>query len=106
MTERRRFITRTAGAMAAVTIVEAPNVIAQPKVQWRLSTVYPAAMDVLHGAAQHLAKAVEETSGGRFRIQVLPGGQIMSPFACFDATSQGTIDAFLGPAHYWTDKEP
>ncbi len=109
MTERRRFIAKASGAIAAVAaaaIVDAPNVIAQPKVQWRMSTTWTPALDVLQGAAQRLAKVVEETSGGRFRIEVFPGGQIMPPFTCFDATSQGTIEAFMGPASYWMDKEP
>ncbi len=109
MTERRRFIATASGAMAAVaaaTIVDAPNVIAQPKVQWRMSTAFPPALDVLQGAAERLAKVVEETSGGRFRIEVFPGGQIMPPFACFDATSQGKIEAFMGSGQYWHDKEP
>jgi TRAP-type mannitol/chloroaromatic compound transport system substrate-binding protein len=41
MTERRRFIVTAGGVMAAAAaaaIVDAPNVIAQPKVQWRMST--------------------------------------------------------------------
>ena len=93
-------------AVAVAAAVDAPHVIAQPKIQWRLSTAYPPALDVLNGAAQKLAKAVEETSGGRFRIEVFPGGQIMPPFACFDAASQGTIQAFIGSPQYWKDKEP
>jgi TRAP-type mannitol/chloroaromatic compound transport system substrate-binding protein len=45
-------------------------------------------------------------SGGRFKIDVFPGGQIMPPLACFDAASQGTdIQAFMGVAYYWTDKD-
>ena len=63
-----------------------------------MSTAYPPALDVLHGAALRLGKVVEETSGGRFRIEVFPGGQIMPPFGCFDATSKGTIEAFTGVA--------
>jgi TRAP-type mannitol/chloroaromatic compound transport system substrate-binding protein len=93
-------------AVAAATIAEAPNVIAQPKVQWRMSTAYPPVLDQLLNAAQQLARIVEETSGGRFRIEVFPGGQIMAPFACFDAASQGTIQAFMGSGQYWSDKEP
>jgi TRAP-type mannitol/chloroaromatic compound transport system substrate-binding protein len=109
MTDRRRFLAKASGAMAAVaaaTIAEAPNVIAQPKVQWRMSTAYPPVLDQLLNAAQQLARIVEETSGGRFRIEVFPGGQIMAPFACFDAASQGTIQAFMGSGQYWSDKEP
>jgi TRAP-type mannitol/chloroaromatic compound transport system substrate-binding protein len=109
MTERRRFIATASGMMAAAAataIVDAPNVIAQPKVQWRMSTAFPPALDVLQGAAQQLAKIVEETSSGRFRIEVFAGGQIMPPFACFDAASQGAIEAFMGSGQYWHDKEP
>ena len=49
MSERRRFIAKASGAMAAVAaaaIVDAPNVIAQPKVQWRMSTAWPPALDI------------------------------------------------------------
>jgi TRAP-type mannitol/chloroaromatic compound transport system substrate-binding protein len=107
--ERRRFIATAGGVVAAAAtaaIVDAPNVIAQPKVKWRMSTTWTAVLDVLQGAAQQLAKVVEETSGGRFRIEVFPGGQIMPPFACFEAASQGTIEAFMGASYYWTAKEP
>ena len=108
-TERRRFIVKAGGAMAAVAaaaIVDAPNVIAQPKVQWRMSTTWPPVLDQLQGAAERLAKIVEETSGGRFRIEVFPGGQIMQPFECFDAASQGKIEAFMGAPSYWWEKSP
>jgi TRAP-type mannitol/chloroaromatic compound transport system substrate-binding protein len=107
-TDRRRFIVKASGAIAAAAaaIVDAPNVIAQPKVQWRMSTAFPPALDMQQRASERLAKVVEETSGGRFRIEVFPGGQIMPPFACFDATSQGTIEAFYASSYYWTAKEP
>ncbi len=108
--ERRRFIVRAGGTLAAAGVagvVDAPNIIAQPKIQWRMSTSYTAALDVLQGAAERLGKVVDEMSGGRFRIEVFPGGQIMGPFECFDAASQGTdIQAFLGSPQYWSAKEP
>src|SRR5712692_9354558 len=109
MTERRRFIATAGGVMAAAAagaIVDAPNIIAQPKVQWRLSTAYPPVLDQLQGAAERLAKVVEEMSGGRFLIEVFPGGQIMQPFECFDAASKGTIEAFMAAPFYWAEKEP
>jgi TRAP-type mannitol/chloroaromatic compound transport system substrate-binding protein len=109
MGSRRRFLSiasRAVAAAAAAAIVDAPSVIAQPKIQWRMSTAWTPALDIFQGAAERLAKVVDETSGGRFRIEVFPGGQIMPPFACFDATSQGTIEAFMGPGAYWLDKEP
>ena len=107
--QRRRFIVKAGGVLAAAgaaAVVDAPKVVAQPKFQWRMSTAFPAALDVILGAAQRLAEVVEEMSGGRFRIEVFPGGQIMPPFACFDAASQGSIEAFMGSGQYWIDKEP
>jgi TRAP-type mannitol/chloroaromatic compound transport system substrate-binding protein len=107
--ERRRFIVKAGGVLVtagATSVVDAPTVIAQPKIQWRLSTAFPASLDVLQGGAQRVAKIVEEGSGGRFRIEVFPGGQIMPPFECFDATSKGTIQAFMAVSQYWVSKEP
>ena len=41
-------------------------------------------------------------SGGRLRIEVFPGGQIMPPFECFDAASKGIdIQAFMAAPVYW-----
>ncbi len=108
MTQLRRFIATAGGvvAAAAAAIVEAPNVIAQPKIQWRMSTTWTPALDMLQGSAQMLASIVERTSGGRLRIEVFPGGQIMKGFECFDATAQGTIQAFMGAPYYWVNREP
>ena len=106
---RRRFILKAGGALAAAgaaAVIEAPHVIAQPKVQWRLSTTWTPALDVLQGAADQLARLVDEMSGGRFRIEVFLGGQIVPPFESFDATSQGKIDAFMAASYYWVAKDP
>jgi TRAP-type mannitol/chloroaromatic compound transport system substrate-binding protein len=103
--ERRRFLA-TAGTIAAAAAVDAPYVIAQPKVQWRMSTAWTAALEIHQGAAQRLAKVVEEMSGGRFRIEVFPGGQIMPSFECFDGASRGKIEAYMGSGQYWSNQEP
>jgi TRAP-type mannitol/chloroaromatic compound transport system substrate-binding protein len=109
MTERRRFLAKASGAMAAVaaaTITDAPHVIAQPKVQWRMPTAVPSALDIQFGAALRLAKVVEEMSGGRFRIEVFPAGQIMPAFDIFDAASQGRIEMFSAGSIFWDTKDP
>jgi TRAP-type mannitol/chloroaromatic compound transport system substrate-binding protein len=107
MTDRRRFLAAASGAMAgaAAVLADAPNVIAQPKVQWRLATTWVPALDQLNGAAERMAKVVEEMSGGRFRIEVHPGGQIMQPFECFEAASKGKVEAFTGAPSYWWEQE-
>src|SRR5262249_35444147 len=104
---RRRFITTASAALAAAAaaVLDAPSVIAQPKVRWRMSTAFTASLDVHQRAATQLAKIVEETSVGRFKIDVHPGGQIMQAFDCFDATSKGTVECFMGTSYYWTDRK-
>jgi TRAP-type mannitol/chloroaromatic compound transport system substrate-binding protein len=106
--ERRRFIVKAGGALAAAGAAaggDAPNVIAQPKVQWRMPTAFPAVLEMLQGRAERLATIVDEMSGGRFRIEALPSGRIMPLFECFDAASKGTIEAFMGTSAYWYQRE-
>ena len=106
--ERRRFLVKagTLAAVGAAAVVDAPNVIAQPKFQWRLSTSWPPALDVLQGAAQRLGKIIDDMSGGRLKIQVFAAGELMPAFGNFDATSQGTIEALMSAPYYWAGKEP
>ena len=105
--ERRKFLTKTGvlAAAGAAAVMDAPNVIAQQRFQWRMSTTWTPALDVLQGGAQHMAKLVDEMSGGRLKIQVYAGGELMPPFGCFDATQQGTIECFMGAPYYWAGKE-
>jgi len=109
MQGRRRFILKGAtlvAAGAAAAVVDAPNVIAQPKFQWRMATSWPPALDVLQGNAQRFGKLVDEMSGGRLKIQVFAAGELMPAFGVFDAASQGTLDMFNSAAYYWAGKEP
>src|SRR5262245_27221515 len=109
MTERRAFLSKAGGLMAAAatgTVLDAPHVIAQPKVQWRMSTTWRRAPELNQGAAPLLGNSVEETTGGRFRTEVFPARQIMPAFDCFEAASRGTLEAFKGAAYYWNNREP
>jgi len=106
---RRRFLTKASGAVVAAGAAafgDASHVIAQPKVQWRMATAMPATLDIQFGAALRLAKVVDETSGGRFLIEVFPAGQIMPAFDIFDAASQGKIEMFCAGSIFWDAKEP
>src|SRR5688500_4413236 len=106
--QRRRFLVKAGGLLAATgaaTVVDAPNVIAQPRVQWRMPSMWPPALDILQGNAQKFARIVDELTGGRFKIQVFAGGELMPATGVFDACLQGTVEAFNGAAYYWAGKE-
>jgi TRAP-type mannitol/chloroaromatic compound transport system substrate-binding protein len=106
--ERRRFIVKAGGVLAAAgaaAVIDAPNVIAQPKFQWRMPTFWAPANDVLLGGAQRYAKLVDEMSGGRMKIQVFAGGELIPAPGVFDACSQGTVEMYNAAAYYWAGKE-
>jgi TRAP-type mannitol/chloroaromatic compound transport system substrate-binding protein len=106
--ERRRFLMKAGGVLAAAgatAVVDAPNVIAQPKYQWRMPTSWTPALDILQGGAQRFAKMVDDMSGGRLKIQVYAAGELIPAFGVFDGCSQGTIEAYNSAAYYWAGKE-
>jgi TRAP-type mannitol/chloroaromatic compound transport system substrate-binding protein len=107
--ERRRFIVKAGGVLAAASaaaVVDAPNVIAQQKFKWRMPTLWTPALDVLQGSALRFAKIVDEMTAGRFQIEVFPAGQIMPPLGAFDAASQGTVEMFHASTVQWPTKDP
>ena len=106
--ERRRFLVKAGGvlvAAGATAAIDAPNVIAQPKFQWRMATSWPPALDVLDGNARRYAKMVDEMSGGRLKIQVFAACELVPAFGVFDATSQGTLEMYNSASYYWAGKE-
>ena len=106
--QRRRFFVKAGGllvAAGATSVVNAPHVIAQPRFQWRMPTMWPPALDILQGNAQKFAKIVDDLTGGRLKIQVFAGGELMPATGVFDACQQGTVEAFNGAAYYWAGKE-
>jgi len=107
--ERRRFIVKAGGmlvAAGAAAAVDAPNVIAQPTVKWRMATSWTPALDILQGNAARFGKMVDEMSGGKFKIEVFAAGELIPAFGVFDACSQGTLEMYNSAAYYWAGKEP
>jgi TRAP-type mannitol/chloroaromatic compound transport system substrate-binding protein len=54
-------------------------------------STHPASAN-LHLLFKLWADTVEKTSGGRLKIETLPGGTIVPPLEVFDATSKGVLD--------------
>ncbi|MES1150566.1 MAG: twin-arginine translocation signal domain-containing protein, partial [Dongia sp.] len=78
---RRGFIKNAgllAGATAGSATLAAPAIAqSAPTLKWRLTSVFPKALDTIYGGAERLAKAISEMTDGKFQIQVFASGEIV-----------------------------
>ncbi len=102
---RRSFLGRAAvGApVAAASSLAAPAVLAQSPIVLRMQTSWGSG-DIWQEMAQDYADRVEEMSGGRLTIDVLPAGAVVGAFQVLDAVNDGVIDAAHSVPVYWYGK--
>ena len=102
---RRSFLSRAAvGApVAAASSLAAPAVLAQSPIVLRMQTSWGAG-NIWQEMAQDYADRVEEMSGGRLKIDVLPAGAVVGAFQVLDAVNDGVIDAAHSVPVYWYGK--
>jgi TRAP-type mannitol/chloroaromatic compound transport system substrate-binding protein len=72
--------------------------------RWTMVTAWPAGFAGLGTAAQRLADRIGAASGGRLRVDVHGGGELVGPFDVFDAVSRGTAQMGHSAAHFWQAK--
>jgi len=85
--------------------ISLPEAEAAATITWKMQTTWPAGM-ALHASAVGLAKRIEEMTGGRLKIEVLPAGAIVPAFEVLGAVHKGTIDAAHGWSAYWIGRHP
>ncbi len=102
---RRSFLRTGAvgGSVAAVTALAAPAVRAQAPIVMRMQTSWPAS-DIWMDMAREYTTRVEEMSGGRITIDLLPAGAVVGAFQVMDAVADGVIDAAHTVPVYWYGK--
>lgn len=117
--KRRDFI-RTAGATSLVaaggllaacngesntaTATTAKSRPAQKTFDWKMVTTWPKNFPGLGTGAEQLANRIQAASGGRIRIQVYGGGELVPALQAFDAVTRGTAEMGHGAAYYWKNK--
>ena len=74
--------------------------VAQTPITMRWQSTWPA-KDIFHEYALDFAKKVNDMSGGRLKIEVLPAGAVVKAFELLDAVSKGTLDGGHGVVAYW-----
>lgn len=102
---RRSFLRKGAigGSAAAATALAAPAVLAQAPLVMKMQTSWPAS-DIWMDMAREYVTRVEEMSGGRLKIDLLPAGAVVGAFQVMDACHDGVIDAAHTVPVYWYGK--
>jgi TRAP-type mannitol/chloroaromatic compound transport system substrate-binding protein len=107
--DRRAFIRKAGlatGAAAASTLAAPAVAQEQPAIKWRLASSFPKALDTIYGGGELLAKTVSDMTGGKFQIQVFPGGELVPPLQALDAAQKDTIEAAHTVGYYYWGKDP
>jgi TRAP-type mannitol/chloroaromatic compound transport system substrate-binding protein len=99
---RRRFLAGAAAASAAGATLGFP-MIAKGAITMRFQSTWPT-KDIFHEYALDYAKKVNEMSGGKLKIDVLPAGAVVKAFDLIDAVHKGTLDGGHGVSAYWYGK--
>ncbi|HWP26797.1 MAG TPA: TRAP transporter substrate-binding protein [Xanthobacteraceae bacterium] len=89
-----------AGGAAAVAM---PQVSRAQTITWKYQSTWPT-KDIFHEYAVNYAKRVNEMTGGRLRLDVLPAGAVVPAFQMADAVHSGVLDAGHGVCAYWYGK--
>ena len=103
---RRSFLRKGAvggSAAAAASVLAAPAVLAQAPLVMKMQTSWPAS-DIWMDFARQYVTRVEEMSGGRLKIDLLPAGAVVGAFQVMDAVHDGVIDATHTVPVYWYGK--
>ena len=60
--------------------------------EWSAVTSWPPRFPGLGMAVENLAERLHRASGGRLKIKVYGGGELVPAFEVFDAVSRGTVE--------------
>jgi TRAP-type mannitol/chloroaromatic compound transport system substrate-binding protein len=94
--------TLVAAALAVALVIAFAGLIqaqAQRPILLKGQSSHPATAN-LHLVFKLWGETVEKMSGGRIKVDVLPGGAIVPPFEVFDATSKNVLDVGMAPFGY------
>jgi TRAP-type mannitol/chloroaromatic compound transport system substrate-binding protein len=74
--------------------------------EWKMVTSWPRDFPALGTGANRLAENIGKLSGGRLKIKVYGGNELVPPFEVFDAVERGTAEMGHAASYYWKGKVP
>jgi TRAP-type mannitol/chloroaromatic compound transport system substrate-binding protein len=109
--KRRDFVTAASVAAAATAVTacakkETASSAAgsSQTFKWKMVTTWPPNFPGTGTGANRFAEMVDKASGGRLKIKVYGGGELVPALEVFDAVSGGTAEIGHGVAYYWKGK--
>src|SRR4051812_46840833 len=108
--QRRRFLEKAvlggAAGIGAVTNSTAPAIAQEPPaINWRMASSFPKSLDTIYGAAERVAKRVDEATDGKFKIRVFAAGEIVPGLQVLDAVQNATVECGHTAGGYYAGKD-
>ncbi len=100
---RRKFLTATAASVGGAAAIGFPMISRAEAITMRFQSTWPT-KDIFHEYALDFAKKVNDMTGGRLTIDMLPAGAVVKPFDMIDAVHKGILDGGHGVGAYWFGK--
>ncbi len=77
-----------------------------PEIEWEMATSWPTALVTLFGSAQFFAEKVSELTGGRFRINPRPAGEIVGGLEVLQTVRDLGVEAGHTASYYYVGISP
>ncbi|MDY6785098.1 MAG: TRAP transporter substrate-binding protein [Cyanobacteriota bacterium] len=77
-----------------------------PNITWQMATSWPLALDTIFGGAQVLADRVAALTGGKFKIEPRPAGEIAPALEVLNVVSQGAVPCGHTASYYYIGRSP
>lgn len=79
----------------------------EKSVNWKMVTSWPPKFPILQDSCDRLAENLDKMTGGRLKIQVFAGGELVPPLEVFEVVSQGRVVQCGSTApYYYAGKVP
>ncbi|MGI9605787.1 MAG: TRAP transporter substrate-binding protein [Acidimicrobiales bacterium] len=77
-----------------------------PEIEWEMATSWPTALVTIFGGATFFAEQVSRLTGGRFKINARPAGEIVGGTEVLPAVRDGGVAAGHTASYYYTGLSP
>ena len=102
---RRQFL-GAFGAAAAAGVAAPALAQTTPDVEWKVTSSFTPALDLIYGGGETLAKALADLTDGHFKLKISPPGEIASAGEALDAVASGKADAAHTALSYAWSQDP